>query len=52
MRVTSEDGSFGWGQVAPYNADISAQVHGIRRGEYGCDVRTDDLATAHRLVAG
>ena len=26
VRVTSEDGSFGWGQVAPYNADISAQV--------------------------
>lgn len=26
VRMTAEDGSFGWGQVAPYNADISAQV--------------------------
>ena len=25
-RVTAEDGSHGWGQVAPYNADITAQV--------------------------
>ena len=26
VRVTVEDGTFGWGQVAPYNADITAQV--------------------------
>lgn len=26
VRVTAEDGSQGWGQVAPYNADITAQV--------------------------
>jgi L-alanine-DL-glutamate epimerase-like enolase superfamily enzyme len=26
VRVVSEDGSEGWGQVAPYNADITAQV--------------------------
>ena len=26
VRVTAEDGSFGWGQVAPYNSDIIAQV--------------------------
>lgn len=26
VRVTAEDGSFGWGQVSPYNADISALV--------------------------
>ena len=26
VRVTSEDGAAGWGQVSPYNADITAQV--------------------------
>ena len=26
VRVTTEDGSQGWGQVAPYHADITAQV--------------------------
>jgi L-alanine-DL-glutamate epimerase-like enolase superfamily enzyme len=26
VRVTTDDGSEGWGQVAPYNADITAQV--------------------------
>jgi L-alanine-DL-glutamate epimerase-like enolase superfamily enzyme len=26
VRVTAEDGSQGWGQVSPYNADISVEV--------------------------
>jgi len=26
VRATAEDGSFGWGQTAPYCADITAQV--------------------------
>ena len=26
VRVTTDDGRKGWGQVAPYNADITAQV--------------------------
>ncbi len=26
VRVTSDDGSFGWGQMSPYHADISATV--------------------------
>ena len=26
VRVTAADGTWGWGQVAPYNADISAQI--------------------------
>jgi len=26
VRVTTDDGGEGWGQVAPYNADITAQV--------------------------
>ena len=26
VRVTADDGAYGWGQVAPYNADITAQV--------------------------
>src|SRR5215510_5556194 len=26
VRVTTEDGSQGWGQVSPYNADITCQI--------------------------
>ena len=26
VKVTAEDGAYGWGQVAPYNADITARV--------------------------
>ena len=26
VRVTSEDGAFGWGQMSTYHADITAQV--------------------------
>src|SRR4051812_17255208 len=26
VRVTASDGSTGWGQIAPYDADISAEV--------------------------
>ena len=26
VRVTAEDGVFGWGQTSTYNADITAQV--------------------------
>ena len=26
VRVTAEDGATGWGQVSPYNADITSQV--------------------------
>ena len=26
VRVTADDGAFGWGQVSPYNADITALV--------------------------
>ena len=25
VRVTSEDGAFGWGQMSTYHADITAQ---------------------------
>ena len=26
VRITADDGAFGWGQTSPYNADITAQV--------------------------
>ncbi len=26
VRVNADDGSHGWGQVSPYNADITCQV--------------------------
>src|SRR5262249_46231012 len=26
VRVTADDGSEGWGQVSPYNADITVQI--------------------------
>ena len=43
VRVRAEDGSVGWGQLAPYNADISAavlhrQVAPRARGEDALDI--------------
>ncbi len=26
VRVTAEDGAFGWGQTSTYNADLTAQI--------------------------
>ena len=39
LRVTTESGATGWGQVAPYNADISAQIvhRQIAPHALGCD---------------
>ncbi len=43
-RVTTEDGGQGWGQVAPYQADITAQVLHRQVAPYalGCDAMDID----------
>lgn len=47
VRVTSEDGATGWGQTAPYHADITALVlhRQVAPWVLGCDVdcELDDL---------
>ncbi len=41
VRVTAEDGMQGWGQVSPYNADITCQVfhRQVARWAIGADAR-------------
>jgi L-alanine-DL-glutamate epimerase-like enolase superfamily enzyme len=43
VRVTSEDGAEGWGQVAPYNADITAQVLHRQVAPHAVGAPDDDL---------
>ncbi len=42
-RVTTEDGSEGWGQVSTYNSDISAQVLHRQVAPWALGRDTDDL---------
>jgi L-alanine-DL-glutamate epimerase-like enolase superfamily enzyme len=44
VRVVSEDGAEGWGQVAPYNADITAQVVHRQVAPYALGAPDDALA--------
>ncbi|MEM7194078.1 MAG: mandelate racemase/muconate lactonizing enzyme family protein [Pseudomonadota bacterium] len=43
VRVTSESGEYGWGQVAPYHADITAQVVHRQVAPYALGSQTGDL---------
>ena len=43
VRVTTEDGRTGWGQVAPYFADITAQVVHRQVAPYALGHSVDDL---------
>ena len=47
VRVTADSGAFGWGQVAPYNADITAQV--VHRQVAPWALGTDALDIAHLM---
>lgn len=49
-RVTAEDGSQGWGQVAPYHADITAQVLHRQVAPYALGMQTDDIDAITELV--
>jgi len=43
VRVVGEDGAEGWGQVAPYNADITAQVLHRQVAPYALGAPDDEL---------
>ena len=44
VRVKTEDGEEGWGQVAPYNADITAQVVHRQVAPHALGASADDWA--------
>ena len=44
VRATCRDGSIGWGQVSPYNADITAQVLHRQVAPWSVRKSADDLA--------
>ncbi len=50
VRVTTEDGSQGWGQVAPYYADITAQVVQRQVAPYALGMDSDDIDAITDLV--
>lgn len=50
VRVRTRDGFEGWGQVAPYNADISARVLHRQVAPHSLNAPTGDLAWLEDLV--
>lgn len=44
VRVTVEDGMQGWGQVSPYNADITCQVFHRQVARWALGADADDIA--------
>jgi L-alanine-DL-glutamate epimerase-like enolase superfamily enzyme len=50
VRVTAEDGAIGWGQTAPYNADITAQVCTARSRPGRWAARLHDIAGLVDLI--
>ena len=45
VRVSASDGTLGWGQVSPYNADISAQVVHRQVAPWALGESADDIAS-------
>lgn len=45
VRVTAEDGMQGWGQVSPYNADITCQVFHRQVARWALGADADDIAS-------
>jgi L-alanine-DL-glutamate epimerase-like enolase superfamily enzyme len=43
VRVTAEDGMQGWGQVSPYNADITCQVFHRQVARWAIGADSDDI---------
>lgn len=59
VRVRTDDGSEGWGQVAPYNADIAAQVvhrqvapHALGRSALDIDTLVDIIPEREHKFPG
>lgn len=50
VRVTAEDGAQGWGQTAPYNADITAQVVHRQVAPHALGRDAFDIAGLMRLI--
>lgn len=59
VRVSSEDGSYGWGQVSTYNADISAMVlhrqvapYALGADAFDLDALVDDIPRREHKFPG
>lgn len=50
VRVTSEDGAFGWGQTSTYNADITAQVFHRQIVPWALGANCEDIAGLVNLI--
>jgi L-alanine-DL-glutamate epimerase-like enolase superfamily enzyme len=50
VRVTAEDGAFGWGQTSPYNADITAQVFHRQIAPWALGHCSHDIAALVDLI--
>ncbi|MCY6379839.1 mandelate racemase/muconate lactonizing enzyme family protein [Hoeflea prorocentri] len=50
VRVTAEDGSFGWGQVSTYNADITALVFHRQIAPWALGAGIDDIDALADLI--
>lgn len=50
VRVTADDGSFGWGQTATYNADITAQVFHRQVAPWALGAGTNDILGLIQLI--
>ena len=50
VRVTAADGAEGWGQTAPYNADITAQVLHRQVAPYALGAGSDDIEELSSLI--
>jgi L-alanine-DL-glutamate epimerase-like enolase superfamily enzyme len=50
VRVTAEDGARGWGQVAPYHADITAQVLHRQVAPHALGEDSEDFAHLSKLI--
>ncbi|HCK75539.1 MAG TPA: mandelate racemase [Gammaproteobacteria bacterium] len=50
VRVSCRDGSVGWGQVAPYNADITALVLHRQIAPWSLGKFGDDIASLVRII--
>ena len=50
IRVTADDGVVGWGQTAPYNADITAQVFHRQIVPWALGADSGDIAGLVHLI--
>ncbi len=51
VKATAEDGSFGWGQVSTYHADITAEVFHRQIAPHAANLGMVTICTMHLLKA-